>query len=127
MLSHGFRNEFGDRVAQTATSRNAALRSPSGFKITLIQHIKQAKIKNALRLYKETPATPSPTWSQTSMPGPTTPSEKAGATGRATVFRSMNKASDPSDSEKITRIIGLLQEKPEMEDTFLTLLTAMVG
>ena len=42
-------------------------------------------------------------------------------------FSSMNKATGTSDSEKLTKIIGLLQAKPEMEDTFLTLLTAMVG
>ena len=40
LLSHGFRNEFGDRVAETGTSRNAVMSSPSGLKITLIQHIK---------------------------------------------------------------------------------------
>ncbi len=40
LISHGFRNEFGDRIAETATSRNAVMSSPSGFKITLIQHIK---------------------------------------------------------------------------------------
>ena len=42
-------------------------------------------------------------------------------------FSSINKAPGTSDSEKLTKIIGLLQAKPEMEDTFLTLLTAMVG
>ena len=40
LLSHGFENEFGDRIAETETSRNAVMSSPSGFRITLIQHIK---------------------------------------------------------------------------------------
>ena len=40
LLSHGFRNEFGDRVAETESSRNAVMSSPSGFAILLIQHIK---------------------------------------------------------------------------------------
>jgi hypothetical protein len=43
LVSHGFRNEFGDRVAETETSRNAVMSSPSGLKITLIQHIKKGK------------------------------------------------------------------------------------
>ena len=40
LVSHGFRNEFGNRIAKTETSRNAVMSSPSGLKITLIQHIK---------------------------------------------------------------------------------------
>ncbi len=41
LLSHGFENEFGDRIAETGSSRNAVMSSPTGFKITLIQHIKK--------------------------------------------------------------------------------------
>jgi hypothetical protein len=41
LLSHGFENEFGDRIAETESSRNAVMSSPSGLKITLIQHIKK--------------------------------------------------------------------------------------
>ena len=40
LVSHGFSNEFGDRIAETETSRNAVMRSPSGYIITLIQHIR---------------------------------------------------------------------------------------
>ena len=40
LVSHGFSNEFGDRIAETETSRNAVMSSPSGIKITLIQHIR---------------------------------------------------------------------------------------
>jgi hypothetical protein len=40
LLSHGFVNEFGDRVAKTGSSISTAMSSPTGFKITLIQHIK---------------------------------------------------------------------------------------
>jgi adenylate cyclase class IV len=38
---HGFKNALGDdRIAETGSSRNAVMSSPSGFKVTLIQHIK---------------------------------------------------------------------------------------
>ncbi len=41
LLDHGFRNAFGDdRIAETVSSRDAVMRSPSGFTILLIQHIK---------------------------------------------------------------------------------------
>ena len=40
LLSHGFVNEFGNRVAETGSSRSTAMNSPTGLKITLIQHIK---------------------------------------------------------------------------------------
>jgi hypothetical protein len=41
LLSHGFVNKFGDRIAETGSSRNAVMSSPTGLKITLIQHIKK--------------------------------------------------------------------------------------
>jgi hypothetical protein len=41
LLSHGFVNEFGDRIAKTESSKNAVMSSPTGLKITLIQHIKK--------------------------------------------------------------------------------------
>ncbi len=40
-LSHGFVNAFGDHIAETGSSRNVLMASPSGLKITLIQHIKK--------------------------------------------------------------------------------------
>ncbi len=40
LLSHGCVNESGDRVAEPGSSRSTAMRSPSGLKITLIQHTK---------------------------------------------------------------------------------------
>ena len=43
LLSHGFVNEFGDRIVETGSSRSTAMSSPTGFKITLIQHIKNNK------------------------------------------------------------------------------------
>ena len=40
LLDHGFKNALGDeRIAETGTSRNAVMRSPSGYMIVLIQHI----------------------------------------------------------------------------------------
>ena len=41
--SHGFVNAFGDHIAETGSSRNILLSSPSGLKITLIRHIKNNK------------------------------------------------------------------------------------
>lgn len=41
LLSHGFVNEFGDRIAKTGSSISTAMRSPTGFRITLIQHMKK--------------------------------------------------------------------------------------
>ncbi len=38
--SHGFRNIYGDRTADTGSSRSAVLFSSSGIAINLIQHIK---------------------------------------------------------------------------------------
>ena len=41
LREHGFKNALGDdRIAETGSSRNAVMSSPSGFKLTLIQHIK---------------------------------------------------------------------------------------
>ena len=40
LLSHGFINRFEGRIAETGSSRNAVMVSPSGFIITLIQHIR---------------------------------------------------------------------------------------
>jgi hypothetical protein len=41
LQNHGFKNVLGDdRIAETGSSRNAVMGSPSGFKILLIQHIK---------------------------------------------------------------------------------------
>ena len=41
LLNHGFKNAFGDdRIAETGSSRNAVMKSASGFTILLIQHIK---------------------------------------------------------------------------------------
>ena len=42
LQNHGFKNALGDdRIAETGTSRNAVMKSPSGFMITLIQHVKK--------------------------------------------------------------------------------------
>ena len=42
LQDHGFKNVFGDdRIAETGSSRNAVMSSPSGFKILLIQHIRK--------------------------------------------------------------------------------------
>ena len=40
LLEHGFKNVYGEKAVDTATSRSAVLISPSGFGINLIQHIK---------------------------------------------------------------------------------------
>ena len=40
LLKNGFRNFYGERTVDTATSRSAVLISPSGFAINLIRHIK---------------------------------------------------------------------------------------
>ena len=41
LVSHGFKNFYGDNTAKTQTSKSAIMISPSGFVINLIQHIKQ--------------------------------------------------------------------------------------
>lgn len=41
LQKHGFKNVLGDgRIAETASSKAAIMRSPSGFTILLIKHIK---------------------------------------------------------------------------------------
>ncbi len=40
LLSHGFRNFYGDGTVDTGSSESAIMISPSGFVINLIQHIK---------------------------------------------------------------------------------------
>ena len=40
LLKNGFRNVYGERTVDTATSRSAVLISPSGFAINLIRHKK---------------------------------------------------------------------------------------
>ena len=40
LKSKGFENFYGDRTADTPTSKSAIMRAPSGFVINLIQHIK---------------------------------------------------------------------------------------
>lgn len=39
-LEHGFKNVYGEKIVDTATSRSAVLISPSGFGINLIYHKK---------------------------------------------------------------------------------------
>ena len=41
LLSHGFRNFYGDQTVSTGSSRSAMLFSPSGFAVNLVQHIKK--------------------------------------------------------------------------------------
>lgn len=41
LLARGFRNFYGDDMAETRTSRSAIMISPSGFCINLVQHIRQ--------------------------------------------------------------------------------------
>ena len=40
-LGNGFRNVYGEKTVDTATSKSAVLISPSGFAVNLIQHIKK--------------------------------------------------------------------------------------
>ena len=40
MLSHGFKNYYGDQTVDTKSARSAVMVSPSGIAINLIQHIK---------------------------------------------------------------------------------------
>lgn len=40
LISHGFRNFYGDHTADTPTSRNAVMIAPSGFMINLVKHIR---------------------------------------------------------------------------------------
>lgn len=41
LTAKGFKNFYGDKLAETPTSRSAVLFSPSGFSINLVQHIKK--------------------------------------------------------------------------------------
>ena len=40
LLSHGFKNFYGDQTVETKSSTSAIMISPSGFAINLIKHIK---------------------------------------------------------------------------------------
>lgn len=40
LISHGFKNFYGDQTVDTSSSKSAMMLSPSGFAINLIQHIK---------------------------------------------------------------------------------------
>lgn len=40
LLSHGFKNFYGDETVGTSSSKSAIMISPSGFVINLVQHIK---------------------------------------------------------------------------------------
>ena len=42
-MSQGFENFYGDSSAVTSSSRSAVLRSPTGFSINLVEHIKDHK------------------------------------------------------------------------------------
>ena len=39
LTARGFENFYGDKTADTPTSRSAVMRSPSGFSINLVKHI----------------------------------------------------------------------------------------
>lgn len=41
LLSRGFRNVYGEETVKTGSSRAAMMVSPSGFSISVIQHIKE--------------------------------------------------------------------------------------
>ncbi|MBR0399993.1 MAG: hypothetical protein IJH95_04160 [Mogibacterium sp.] len=41
LTDKGFRNYYGDRIVETASSRSAIMISPSGFAFNLIQHVKK--------------------------------------------------------------------------------------
>ena len=40
LLRHGYQNAYGDETVNTKSSKAAMMRSPSGFSISIIQHIK---------------------------------------------------------------------------------------
>ena len=44
LLNNGFKNVYGDKIVETATSRSAVMVSPSGFGINLIRHIRRDEI-----------------------------------------------------------------------------------
>lgn len=41
LLSHGFKSFYGDKTADTPSSRSAVFFSPTGFAINLVKHIKK--------------------------------------------------------------------------------------
>lgn len=41
LVSHGFRNYYGDHIQETETSRSALMISPSGFAVNLVRHIRK--------------------------------------------------------------------------------------
>lgn len=41
LIANGFKNFYGDKQAETPTSKSAIMISPSGFTINLVQHIKK--------------------------------------------------------------------------------------
>lgn len=43
LVSHGFRNYYGDHIVQRNSSKSALMIAPSGFSINLVQHIKDNK------------------------------------------------------------------------------------
>ena len=43
LVSHGFRNYYGDHIVQRDSSKSALMIAPSGFSINLVQHIKDNK------------------------------------------------------------------------------------
>ena len=44
LTAHGFKNFYGERTADTPTSRSAIMISPSGFAINLVQHIQRQEM-----------------------------------------------------------------------------------
>lgn len=43
LVSHGFRNYYGDHIVERDSSKSALMIAPSGFSINLVQHIKDNK------------------------------------------------------------------------------------
>ena len=41
LLSHGFKNIYGDKTNDTGSAKSAMMVSPTGFGINLVQHIKK--------------------------------------------------------------------------------------
>ena len=41
LLKHGFRNIYGEETVHTSSSKAAMMVSPSGFRICIIQHVKE--------------------------------------------------------------------------------------
>ena len=41
LISHGFKNFYGDKTVDTKSSKSAIMYAPSGFAINLIEHIKK--------------------------------------------------------------------------------------